>query len=136
MCVKTRRLDVARVCLGNMGNARAAKALKEAEAEPEPETHIAALAIQLGMLVGHEKNAHPTSRCHPSLAVLRQEDAEKLYKSCQRYDLLNNLYQAAGQCEKALEIAENHDRIHLRTTYYNYARYLESVNDKSLALAK
>ncbi|XP_077482190.1 intraflagellar transport protein 140 homolog isoform X1 [Stigmatopora argus] len=113
MCVKTRRLDVARVCLGNMGNARAAKALKEAEAEPEPEAHIAALAIQLGML----------------------EDAEKLYKSCQRYDLLNNLYQAAGQCEKALEIAENHDRIHLRTTYYNYARYLESMGDKSLALA-
>ncbi|XP_077407490.1 intraflagellar transport protein 140 homolog isoform X1 [Vanacampus margaritifer] len=113
MCVKTRRLDVARVCLGNMGNARAAKALKEAEAEPEPEAHIAALAIQLGML----------------------EDAEKLYKSCQRYDLLNNLYQAAGQCEKALEIAENHDRIHLRTTYYHYARYLESMGDKSSALA-
>ena len=53
MCVKTRRLDVARVCLGNMGNARAAKALKEAEAEPEPEAQVAMLAIQLGMLVGY-----------------------------------------------------------------------------------
>ncbi len=51
MCVKTRRLDVARVCLGNMGNARAAKALKEAEAEPELEAQVAMLAIQLGMLV-------------------------------------------------------------------------------------
>lgn len=51
MCVKTRRLDVARVCLGNMGNARAAKALKEAEAEPEPEAQVAMLAIQLNMLV-------------------------------------------------------------------------------------
>lgn len=51
MCVKTRRLDVARVCLGNMGNARAAKALKEAEAEPEPEAQVAMLAVQLGMLV-------------------------------------------------------------------------------------
>lgn len=49
--MKTRRLDVARVCLGNMGNARAAKALKEAEAEPEPEAQVAMLAIQLGMLV-------------------------------------------------------------------------------------
>lgn len=49
--MKTRRLDVARVCLGNMGNARAAKALKEAEAEPEPEAKVAMLAIQLGMLV-------------------------------------------------------------------------------------
>ncbi|KAM6964373.1 intraflagellar transport protein 140 homolog isoform 2-T2 [Tautogolabrus adspersus] len=113
MCVKTRRLDVARVCLGNMGNARAAKALKEAEAEPEPEAQVAMLAIQLGML----------------------EDAEKLYKSCQRYDLLNNFYQASGQWKLALETAENQDRIHLRTTYYNYAKYLESTGDKALALA-
>lgn len=42
---------MARVCLGNMGNARAAKALKEAEAEPELEAQVAMLAIQLGMLV-------------------------------------------------------------------------------------
>ncbi|XP_067431653.1 intraflagellar transport protein 140 homolog [Thunnus thynnus] len=113
MCVKTRRLDVARVCLGNMGNARAAKALKEAEAEPEPEAQVAMLAIQLGML----------------------EDAEKLYKCCQRYDLLNNFYQASGQWQQALETAENHDRIHLRTTYYNYAKYLESMGDKTRALS-
>ncbi|XP_041671340.1 intraflagellar transport protein 140 homolog [Cheilinus undulatus] len=113
MCVKTRRLDVARVCLGNMGNARAAKALKEAETEPEPEAQVAMLAIQLGMM----------------------EDAEKLYKSCQRYDLLNNFYQASGQWKHALETAENQDRIHLRTTYYNYANYLESIGDKALALA-
>uniref|UniRef100_A0A3Q3S0X4 Intraflagellar transport 140 homolog (Chlamydomonas) n=1 Tax=Mastacembelus armatus TaxID=205130 RepID=A0A3Q3S0X4_9TELE len=112
MCVKTRRLDVARVCLGNMGNARAAKALKEAEAEPEPEAQVAMLAIQLGML----------------------EDAEKLYKSCQRYDLLNIFYQASGQWQKALETAEVYDRIHLRTTSYSYAKYLESMGDKTLAI--
>ncbi|XP_031699183.1 intraflagellar transport protein 140 homolog [Anarrhichthys ocellatus] len=113
MCVKTRQLDVARVCLGNMGNARAAKALKEAEIEPEPEARVAMLAIQLGML----------------------EDAEKLYKCCQRYDLLNYFYQASGQWQQALETAESHDRIHLRTTYYNYAKYLESMGDKTLAIA-
>ncbi|XP_055006428.1 intraflagellar transport protein 140 homolog isoform X2 [Boleophthalmus pectinirostris] len=112
MCVKTRRLDVARVCLGNMGNPRAAKALKEAEVEPEAEAQVAMLAIQLGML----------------------EDAEKLYKSCQRYDLLNNFYQASGDWLKALELAEMHDRIHLRTTYYNYAKYLESVGNKTQAI--
>uniref|UniRef100_A0A3B4EX67 Intraflagellar transport 140 n=1 Tax=Pundamilia nyererei TaxID=303518 RepID=A0A3B4EX67_9CICH len=110
MCVKTRRLDVARVCLGNMGNARAAKALKEAEAEPEPETQVAMLAIQLGML----------------------EDAENLYKSCQRYDLLNNFYQASGKWQQALETAEVHDRIHLRATYYSYAKYLESMGKQKL----
>lgn len=51
MCVKTLRLDVARVCLGNMGNARAAKALREAEVEPEADAQVAMLAVQLGMLV-------------------------------------------------------------------------------------
>ena len=51
MCVKTRRLDVALVCLGNMGNARAAKAVREAMAIPEPEARLAMLAVQLGMLV-------------------------------------------------------------------------------------
>ncbi|XP_033963084.1 intraflagellar transport protein 140 homolog [Pseudochaenichthys georgianus] len=112
MCVKTRRLDVARVCLGNMGNARAAKALREVETEPEPEAQVAMLAIQLGML----------------------EDAEKLFKCCQRYDLLNNFYQASGQWKLALETAESHDRIHLRTTYYSHAKYLESIGNKTLAL--
>ena len=51
MCVKTQRLDVAAVCLGNMGSARAAKAVREAKKIPEPEARLAVLAVQLGMLV-------------------------------------------------------------------------------------
>lgn len=51
VCVKTQRLDVAKVCLGNMGHARGARALREAEQEPELEARVAMLAIQLGMLV-------------------------------------------------------------------------------------
>lgn len=70
-----------------------------------------------------------------SLPVLQQEDAEKLYKSCQRFDLLNTFYQASGQWQQALETAEVHDRIHLRTTYYSYAKYLEFMGDKTLAIA-
>ncbi|XP_056125550.1 intraflagellar transport protein 140 homolog [Rhinichthys klamathensis goyatoka] len=112
MCVKSRRLDVARVCLGNMGNARAARALRDAEKEPELEAQVAVLATQLGML----------------------EDAERLYKSCGRFDLLNKFYQAAGQWQQAVETAETHDRIHLRTTYYSYAKHLEAMGDKNLAL--
>ncbi|KAJ8364162.1 hypothetical protein SKAU_G00129930 [Synaphobranchus kaupii] len=112
MCVKNRRLDVARVCLGNMGHARGARALREAEAEPELEARVAVLATQLGML----------------------DDAERLYKSCQRYDLLNKLYQAAGQWQRAVETAETHDRVHLRTTYYGYAKHLEAMGDRNMAL--
>ena len=51
MGVKTRRLDVAAVCLGNMGHARGAKALREAMKEPELDARVAVLAIQLGIHV-------------------------------------------------------------------------------------
>ena len=53
MCVKSRRLDVASVCLGNMGNARGAKALREAMKEPELDAKVAVLSMQLGLKVGH-----------------------------------------------------------------------------------
>ncbi|XP_010134604.1 PREDICTED: intraflagellar transport protein 140 homolog [Buceros rhinoceros silvestris] len=113
MCVKTQRLDIARICLGKMGHARGAWALRQADREPEQEARVAMLAIQLDML----------------------EDAERLYKACKRYDLLNKLYQASNQWQKAIETAEAHDRIHLSTTYYNYAKHLEAVGEQSPALA-
>lgn len=53
MCVKMKRLDVAGVCLGHMGDARAAMALRLAMADQTlpMEAKLAILAIQLGMLV-------------------------------------------------------------------------------------
>ena len=51
MCVKTRRLDVAKVCLGSMKNARGAMCLRNSFAEPELDARVAALAIQLGLYV-------------------------------------------------------------------------------------
>ncbi len=36
--------------------------------------------------------------------------------------MLNKLYQDSGQWSKSLETCENNDRIHLRNTYYNYAK--------------
>ncbi|KAG8506365.1 Intraflagellar transport protein 140, partial [Galemys pyrenaicus] len=112
MCVKTQRLDVARVCLGNMAHARGARALRQAEQEPELEARVAMLAIQLGML----------------------EDAERLYRQCGRHDLLNKLLQAGGQWPRALELAERRDRVHLRATHYSYARHLEASGERGLAL--
>ena len=53
MCVKTKRLDVAMVCLGNMSNAAAAKAVREACQEAEVDARVAMLAIQLGMTVSY-----------------------------------------------------------------------------------
>jgi len=45
MCVKTKRLDVAMVCLGNMRFARGARATRETENEKELEAKLAMVAI-------------------------------------------------------------------------------------------
>jgi intraflagellar transport protein 140 len=55
MCVKTRRLDVAEVCLGNMGHVRGAAAVREAvknskENGTNIDVAVGVLAIQLGLL--------------------------------------------------------------------------------------
>eukprot|EP01061_Rhynchopus_euleeides_P011970 TRINITY_DN21580_c0_g3_i1.p1 TRINITY_DN21580_c0_g3~~TRINITY_DN21580_c0_g3_i1.p1 ORF type:complete len:1443 (+),score=619.87 TRINITY_DN21580_c0_g3_i1:178-4506(+) len=114
MCVKTGRLDVAEVCLGNMQDAKGAAALREAKNEPESEAHTAMLALQLGLL----------------------DDAEELYKKCGRYDLLNIMHQACGRWDEAISTAEQHDRIHLRTIHYRYARHLESLGEVQRAIAQ
>ena len=72
MCVKTKRLDVAEVCLGNMGHARGARAVRDAISQhvathgtvAEPDVCAAMVAVQLGQL----------------------EDAERLYAACGRHE--------------------------------------------------
>eukprot|EP01105_Mastigella_eilhardi_P002868 TRINITY_DN1371_c0_g2_i2.p1 TRINITY_DN1371_c0_g2~~TRINITY_DN1371_c0_g2_i2.p1 ORF type:complete len:1217 (+),score=421.92 TRINITY_DN1371_c0_g2_i2:1075-4725(+) len=111
MMVKTHRVDMLgalAVCLGNMGNLRAAAALRRAaEDNVEPEARLAAVAVHLGMI----------------------DDAIDLYTQCGRNDMVNVLYQACGQWEKALNMTETLDRIHLKSTHYAYAKHLESLLD-------
>ena len=40
----------------------------------------------------------------------------------------------SGQWSKALEVCEGKDRIHLRNTYYNYAKHLEAMGDLRTAV--
>ena len=105
MCVATKRMDVALVCMGHMGNVAGVRALRDAEKEPQLEARVAALAIQLGMI----------------------QDAERLYRECGRFDLLNKLYQDSGHWDTALQLARDQDRSHLRNTHFHYARHLESL---------
>lgn len=113
MCVKTKRLDVAEVCLGNMGYARGAAAVRVAKVtQAELEARIAQVAIQLGLL----------------------DDAVRLFTECKRYDLLGNLYRSTGLWERAIQVAEEHDRIHLKATYHLYGLHLERVGDTAGAI--
>ncbi|KAF5403521.1 Intraflagellar transport protein, partial [Paragonimus heterotremus] len=113
MCVNTRRLDVARLCLGKMGNPMAALMVREAKVrEPEPEAHAGELAIQLGM----------------------PDEAERLFTQCGRWDLVIRLHQSLGQWDKALRVAASHNRIALRSTHYAYAKELESMGKVEQAI--
>jgi intraflagellar transport protein 140 len=103
MCVKTKRLDVAQICLGNMRFARGARAVREAMKEKELEAKLGMVAIHLNLL----------------------DEAKELYKECGRYDLLCKLLEASGDWDDALEIAETHDRINLKTLHYKIAQYYE-----------
>jgi intraflagellar transport protein 140 len=57
MCVKSHRIDVAKVCLGNMGNVKGIRLLREETGKgADSDTQVALVALNLGMFVsGHHK---------------------------------------------------------------------------------
>jgi intraflagellar transport protein 140 len=113
ICVKTKRIDVAMICLSNIGNAHAIRAIKEAKKEKDGDVQVAILAAHLGMMI----------------------EAEQLLTACGRFDILNRIQQASGNWEKAIETSGTNDRINLKNTYYNYGRYLVQIEDVNGSLA-
>ena len=112
MCVKTKRLDVAMVCLGNMRFARGAKSTRETEGEKEIEARLAMVAIQLNMI----------------------DDAKDLYKECGRYDLLCKLHMSCGEWDEAIEVAQKYNRINLKNTHFQMAKHFEAINEVDMAI--
>lgn len=112
MCVKTKRLDVAMVCLGNMRFARGARAARETEDEKELEARLAMVAIQLNMI----------------------DEAKELYRECGRYDLLCKLNQVNGEFDEAVEVAEKFNRINLKNTHYSMAKHYEAIGEVDQAI--
>mmetsp|Transcript_25085 Transcript_25085/g.31422 ORF Transcript_25085/g.31422 Transcript_25085/m.31422 type:complete len:245 (+) Transcript_25085:2219-2953(+) len=112
MCVKTKRLDVAMVCLGNMRFARGAKSTRETEGEKEIEARLAMVAIQLNMI----------------------DDAKELYRECGRYDLLVKLHMSCGEWDEAIEVAQKYNRINLKNTHFQMAKHFEAVHEVDRAI--
>lgn len=115
MCVKTKRLDVAGMCLGKMGHAAGAATVREVQKhadEDDVEVGVAMVATQLGLL----------------------DEAGDLYVACERYDCLNTLYRSAGHWSKAVKLAETKDRLHLKTTHFELAQQLEAEGDVERAM--
>lgn len=51
MCVKTKRLDVAEICLGHMKDCKGLAILRSINQEDELDARVACLAVHLGMYV-------------------------------------------------------------------------------------
>lgn len=51
MCVKTKRLDVAEICLGHMKDCKGLAILRSVNKEEELDAKVASLAVHLGMYV-------------------------------------------------------------------------------------
>ena len=73
--------------------------------------------------------SHTNINCFFSILLLPGllDDAATIFRECGRFDMLNKLYQSAGLWDKAITTASNKDRIHLKTTHYQYARHLETL---------
>jgi len=50
ICIRHKRLDVAEVCLGYMGNILGVRSIREAADLPEADARLAAAAVHLGMI--------------------------------------------------------------------------------------
>ncbi|XP_076752394.1 intraflagellar transport protein rempA [Xylocopa sonorina] len=105
MCVKTKQLNMAVLCLGHMKQARAARALREAIQDDSlnTEAKVGILAVELGLY----------------------NDAEHLFREAKRLDLLGKLLEARNKFKEAIELASSENKICEKTSYYNYARALE-----------
>ena len=86
---------------------------------------MATAAIELG------KNTNSTTR----LTVIGLlDEAEKFFTEAKRWDLVNKLLQARGDWKRAVAVAQKDDRIHLRSTYHLFGKYLEGLGDTGNAI--
>eukprot|EP00878_Enallax_costatus_P039799 GHUV01045713.1.p2 GENE.GHUV01045713.1~~GHUV01045713.1.p2 ORF type:complete len:114 (+),score=36.77 GHUV01045713.1:121-462(+) len=75
-------------CLGNMEHVRGSRALCESSNIMELDARVGLVAVQLGL----------------------PDDAARLFAGCERWDLLEQLHQATGSWDAALNVAGKKDR--------------------------
>jgi len=123
-----------------MAHARGARAVRDTVAQytgadgmlSQPDVCAAMVAVQLGLIDEAEKlyagcgryellNALPLPLAQrlpqPQPQPVPVPQPLPLPLPFTRYDLLNELYQCSGQWDKAVQVAEEKDRIHLKATH-------------------
>ena len=92
MCVVTKRLDVAAICLGNMGHAAGARAVRKCiKSKEEPDVQVNIYILNVSTKFRETPSVSQAAVLAVHLNML--EEAEQLLLGCGRHDLLNKLYQ-------------------------------------------
>jgi len=128
LCLTSKRVDVASICFARMKNVGACRALRICmKREDVIEAQVAMVALQLDMIVWDEpREPWLLGRISRDLILISsQDEAERLFRGCGRYDLLVDMLVSCHQWQRAVEVCENHYRIQYKTTCFLYAKYLE-----------
>ncbi|XP_044589157.1 intraflagellar transport protein 140 homolog isoform X2 [Cotesia glomerata] len=114
ICVKTKQLNMAVLCLGHMKCVRGTKAFRQSiiNSNLNLETKIANLAVELGLYA----------------------DAEHLFREAGRLDLLGNFLETCNRHSEAITLAVNENKISEKLSYYNYAKILEQQGNVEEAI--
>lgn len=81
-------LLLAEHCLGNMEHVRGSRALRESSDVSDLDARVGLVAVQLNLA----------------------DDAARLFAGCGRWDVLEQLHQAKGNWDAALDVAAKKDR--------------------------
>ncbi|XP_014295650.1 intraflagellar transport protein 140 homolog [Microplitis demolitor] len=114
ICVKTKQLNMAVICLGHMKFVRGTKAFKQGIHDPSLnlEAKIGILAVELGLYA----------------------DAKRLFREAKRLDLLGSFLETCHRHSEAITLAENENKISEKLSYYNYAKILEQQGNVEKAI--
>ncbi|KAK0096463.1 hypothetical protein PV326_005425 [Microctonus aethiopoides] len=114
MCVKTKQLDMAVLCLGHMKHVRGVRSLREAmkNSTLNLDAKIGILASELGLY----------------------DDAERLFYQAKRLDLLSDLLEGCNKYNESMTLSASHNKIREKLSCYNYAKLLEQQGDIAKAI--
>lgn len=112
VCIKLRRLKLAKLCLGQLKNAKALRTVKD-HANSSDDNQCAMLAMHLGL----------------------NDEAKDIWSETKNYASLSSYYQSIGKWDNALEIASTVDRQSLPSTYFKFGTELSSKGERNGAIA-
>ncbi|KAL0206504.1 hypothetical protein P9112_001811 [Eukaryota sp. TZLM1-RC] len=114
LCIKARRLDVARTCLSKMGNVKTLRVIRRAEEELRDESTATRELVCLGLIAAQ---------------LLMYGEAETYFFESGKFKYLIELYCAQGRFEDAITVAQKHSKISLSAIFHKQAQYFEFLGD-------